>query len=595
MVALAVLWLTPTFASAASVNAIWNSATDVPVTGNGYTATGNTISFTINFAPATGTDLMVVKNTGLDFIAGTFNNLSNGQMVALSYGGKTYPFVANYYGGNGNDLVLLWAASRPLAWGSDSDGQLGDGTALTNRWLPVPVTTTGVLAGKTIVAFAAGYVHSVALCSDGTLAAWGNNYYYGQLGNNSSTNSPVPVAVNTQAGVSALYGKRVVAISAGFGYTLALCSDGTVATWGENGEGELGDGTTTNRPVPVLVNTTAGVSALAGKKVVAIAAGGYHNLALCSDGTLAAWGWNPAGQVGDGTTTDRHVPVLVNTAPGLSALAGKTVVAVAGGDDTSLALCSDGTVAAWGDGGDGELGNNSFNNTNVPVAVDTSAGSALQGKTVVAIAAGSWHNLALCSDGTLAAWGIDFDGELGDNTTTGDDMPRPVAVNTAAGVSALYGKTVTSISANYLSSFALCSDGTLTGWGYNNEGEVGDNTTTQRNVPVVVNASALAASQPFTRLLTAAEAWHTLTLAAAPPAAPIILAGARKLSDGSFQFGFTNQPGALFSALATANPALPLSDWSSLGAPAEISPGQFLFIDPQATNTPERFYRIRSP
>src|SRR5208337_1743565 len=129
------------------------------------------------------------------------------------------------------------------------------------------------------------------------------------------------------AGVSALYGKKVVAIAAGWYHSLALCSDGTVAAWGYDNNGQLGDNTTTEHHAPVAVNTASGVSALYGKTVVAIAAGWYHSLALCSDGTVAAWGQNELGQLGDNTTTQRLAPVAVNTAPG-SALSNKTVVAI---------------------------------------------------------------------------------------------------------------------------------------------------------------------------------------------------------------------------------------------------------------------------
>src|ERR1017187_2879404 len=221
--ALAAFCLAARLASASTVHAIYNSATDVPVTAVGYTASGKTVDFTLNFAPVTGTQLMVVNNTWPQFIQGTFDNLTNGQAVALNYGGTTYNFVANYYGGTGNDLVLVWANTRPFAWGYNSTGQLGDGSQ-TQRHLPVPVTATGLLAGKTVVALAAGNAHSLALCSDGTVLAWGDNTY-GQLGDNSITSRNVPGAVNTASGVSALSGKVVVGISAGFAHSLALCSD----------------------------------------------------------------------------------------------------------------------------------------------------------------------------------------------------------------------------------------------------------------------------------------------------------------------------------------------------------------------------------
>ena len=133
-VALAAFGLVSTVASADTVDATYNAATDVPVTASGYTATGNTVNFTLNFAPATGTDLMVVKNTGLAFINGTFDNLAQGQPVALSYGGVTYRFVANYYGGSGNDLVLVWAGTRAFAWGCN----ISASSATTPRRIACP-------------------------------------------------------------------------------------------------------------------------------------------------------------------------------------------------------------------------------------------------------------------------------------------------------------------------------------------------------------------------------------------------------------------------------------------------------------------------
>jgi alpha-tubulin suppressor-like RCC1 family protein len=532
---------------------------------------------------------MVVQNSGLDFINGTFDNLTNGQTVALSCGATTYSFVANYYGGNGNDLVLLWANRRVVSWGLNGNGQLGDNTT-SNHLRPLPIMTTGALAGKTVVAIVAGGSHSLALCSDGTVAAWGWNYF-GQIGDTTTTNRLVPVAVNTATN-SALYGKAVVAIAAGVNHNLALCSDGTVVAWGRNTSGQLGDDSTTQRSVPVAVNTAPG-SALRDKKVVAISGGGGHSLALCADGTVAAWGYNADGELGDNSNSDRHIPVAVNTASA-SALQGQTVVAIAAGGQHSLALCSDGTVAVWGWNGWGQLGNNTVSWRLVPGAVNTDSGvSALADRTVVAIGAGDSHSLALCSDGTVAAWGANDLGQVGDNTG-GSDWARqlvPVAVNTDPGVSALNGKAVIAIARGNEHGLALCGDGTLAAWGYNDFGQLGDNTTTSRLAPVAVNATSLAAGARFTSI---AGADHTLALVALPATA-IIWMGVKMLDNGSFQFAFTNTPGAFFGVLATTNPAMPLSNWTTLGAATEVSPGQFQFTDPQATNTPQRFYRVRSP
>jgi len=133
--------------------------------------------------------------------------------------------VANYSGGSGNDLGLVWASNRAFAWGQNVSGQLGDNTMTTARLAPVPVTTTGVLAGKTVVAIAAGGSapnagHSLAVCSDGTVAAWGWNSY-GQLGDNSTTTRRTPMAVSTTPLVPSQRLTRVASSSSAF-HTLAM-------------------------------------------------------------------------------------------------------------------------------------------------------------------------------------------------------------------------------------------------------------------------------------------------------------------------------------------------------------------------------------
>ena len=271
---LASLLLSGLCSPAVTLDATYNAASDVPLSASSYTATGNTVNFTLNCAPATGTNLTVVKDTGLGFIDGTFANLAQGQAVTLTYGGVDYKFVANYYGGSGNDLVLQWAATRALAWGRNSYGQLGN-SATSNSNVPVTVNTAGVLADKTVTAVAAGDSHSLALCADGTLAAWGYNLT-GQLGNGNTTSASVPVAVNM---AGALAGKTVVGMGAGSNYSLALCADGTLAAWGANSSGQLGNGSTTSSNVPVGVSMA---TLSVGERFAGATSGqsAYHSLGL---------------------------------------------------------------------------------------------------------------------------------------------------------------------------------------------------------------------------------------------------------------------------------------------------------------------------
>jgi alpha-tubulin suppressor-like RCC1 family protein len=490
-----------TFTTLATL-AVFNAASDVPVTASSFTATGTTVYFTLNFAPPTGTALTVVKNTGIGFINGTFGNLAQGQQVTLTYGGVTYKFIANYFGGSGNDLVLQWANTRPLAWGLGTSGQLGNNTTATSL-SPASVTTGGVLSGKTVTGMAAGQNHTLAVCADGTAFAWGLGTS-GQLGINSFANNSVPVAVVTSGVLS---GKLVVAVAAGAFHSVALCSDGTIATWGANTYGQLGNGTSYASGVPVAV-TTGG--ALSGKKVAAIAAGQHHCLALCSDGTLVAWGRNSSGQLGNGGTLDSNVPVAVTIAG--TPLAGRAVIAIAAGYSHNLAACADGTLTAWGLNGNAQLGNGGYADSSVPTGV-TTVGTPLAGRAISALAAGGYFSMALCADGTLAAWGNNGSGQLGDGSTV---TQRAVAVAVRAAGTPLSGRNVSAISAGGFHAMALCSDGTLLAWGYNGGGQIGNGNSTDSNVPAAVNTSPLTAGERFTFAGSGPNAFHSLGMVASP-------------------------------------------------------------------------------
>lgn len=497
----------------------FTSETTVPLTVPSFTASGNAIYLTLSYAPAVGSTLTVVKVTGLGFIQGEFSNLTQGQLVTLTYSGTSYAFVADYYGGTGNDLVLRWANTRAWGWGENGSSQMGDGGAITDRLLPTPVSVTGLLAGKTIMALAPGPSHCVALCSDGTVAVWGSDSS-GRLGRGPVlSSSSTPVSVDT-SGV--LTGRRVISISSGLAHSLALCADGAVVAWGRNYDGELGIGgasigtDTSGNPIyadeqsPVLVNTTG---ALAGKTVAVLQASYAHSLALCTDGTLYAWGNGGDGRLGNGTNNiDGPIPAAVSTS---GALAGKTVVAVAGAGEHNLALCSDGTVVAWGEGGQGRLGTGNEADSYVPVNI-TNQG-VLATRTVVALSAGMQHSLALCSDGTVAAWGVNANGQLGNNSTAFSTVP--VAINNFG---ALAGKTVVSVSAGHSHSVANCSDGSVVAWGNNASGQIGDGTTTERWVPTFVNSSSLPSAHRIASAFTSQRAEHTVALVAGPTPEPEI-------------------------------------------------------------------------
>ena len=293
----------------------------------------------------------------------------------------------------GDSSYALKADGTVWAWGSNGSGQLGDGTT-TYRTSPVAVTGL-----TSVIAIAAGNNHALALKSDGTLWAWGNNGS-GQLGDGTTTQRNSPVQVSTLTGV--------VSMDGGSSFSVAVKSDGTVWSFGANGNGQLGDGTTTTRTSPVQVSGLTGVTS--------VSAGSTHALALKSDGTVKAWGYNGSGQLGDGTSTQRNTPVSVSNL-GIA-------TAIAAGGDFSIALRQDLTISTWGGNGWGELGDGT-SSTWSPLPVATA--NILNGAV---IAGGNHFASAITTDGTVWAWGDNANGQVGDGTQV--QRRSPVEVSKAA-------------------------------------------------------------------------------------------------------------------------------------------------------------------
>jgi alpha-tubulin suppressor-like RCC1 family protein len=339
---------------------------------------------------AAGTNSTIALKSNGTVVA--WGNNNNGQLGVGTTTNSASPLVVPGLSGalavssSSIHTLTLKSNGTVVAWGLNNTGQLGDGTT-TQRNSPVPVLGLGGAELNGVVAVAAGGNHSVALKSDGTVVAWGSNTY-GQMG------SSTFLTMGESTAWLAVPVTGVVAVAAGFAHTVALKSDGTVVAWGNNEQGQLGDGTTTNRSNPVAVPGLSGV--------VAVSAGLLHTVALKSDGTVVAWGFNYYGQLGDGTTTDRHGPVLVPNLTG--------ALAVSAGGLHTIAITSASKVVAWGFNANGQLGDGTTTDRRSPVAV--------QGLTGVAAVSASGHSVALKSDGTVAAWGLNSSGQLGDGTTT---------------------------------------------------------------------------------------------------------------------------------------------------------------------------------
>ena len=270
------------------------------------------------------------------------------------------------------------------------------------------------------------------------------------------------------------------------GVSVSACgaAAGAVSAWGDNRFGQLGDGTTSPRDVPV---GPFGLGVL-GAGVVQVAAGYSHSLARLADGSVVAWGDNTYGQLGDGTTAERDAPVRV-------LLPGPVREVAAGGDNTqgspfSLAVMRDGSVYAWGGDFSGQLGVKAgvgmLSPSPVPAALPGLSG-------VTSVAAGVRHALAIGAGGSLYAWGDNAAGELGSGSTSDTPSPTPARVG---------GLTVKAVAAG--AGYSLAVDATIEGngavwaWGDNSEGQLGDGTSTPSARPEAVagvsGVTAVAAS-----------------------------------------------------------------------------------------------------
>jgi len=308
--------------------------------------------------------------------------------------------------------IALKSDGTVWTWGLNQEEQLGDGNT-TNSSTPVQVSGL-----TSIVKLGSRGYHSVAVKSDGTVWTWGSARY-GALGNgvdDSNNDYLVPIEV---AGVT-----NPIMVTSGYMFSIALMQDHTLMAWGNNAEGEIGDGTTTNRLTPVPV---PGIN-----QVVWVSAGWTHVVAIRADGTVWTWGannWQGAfdcedtydnnslgffcgyGMLGDGTENDHYTPEQVS---GLSG-----AIMALGGDSSTSVLLKDGTVWTFGSNGAGQLGVPSIYQSLVPVQVQGLCNA-------VYIMTRDFHNEALCTDGSLWSWGSGTSGELGNGTIANSAVPVQV-------------------------------------------------------------------------------------------------------------------------------------------------------------------------
>lgn len=288
--------------------------------------------------------------------------------------------------------VALDKEGKLWGWGTNGDRQISKNA--TSRFL----TPTRIHLPGPISRIACGTDHVLALGRDGRIWAWGRNSN-GQLGQGNSNTISGFVEVNRPVGMG-----FVTSLSAGGSSSYAVDVTGKMWSWGFNGNGRLGDGTSTKRELPVAVDVSNGVP-----KVDSISAGRDHVLALGVDGSIWSWGYNGYGQLGLGNTTSVNKPAKIMA--GLT-----TAVSLTAGSNHSLAVSPSGAVWAWGRNNRGQIGNSSTTNSSIPLQTSPVTDWA----DVVGITSQTEHNIALKSDGSIWSWGYNNNGQLG----LGDNVQR---------------------------------------------------------------------------------------------------------------------------------------------------------------------------
>jgi alpha-tubulin suppressor-like RCC1 family protein len=404
--------------------------------------------------------------------------------------------------GEYHTCALIGATGAVKCWGNNGSGQLGNGATP----LPAPDRTsatpvTGIPdGGHKATALTAGQAHTCAVLDDGTVRCWGQGFF-GQLGNNTSgdgndTSTPVKAKRDidgdptfTPGDIGDIVG--VTAIGAGQFHTCARITGGTVRCWGQNGRGQLGDGTTSDRKVAFPVPGLSGVRA--------VTSGGFHTCVLKTGNALNCWGYNFYGQLGSYEPSSL-VPVTV------TALSGARTVDT--GNTHACALVSTAEVPpteapqCWGSNANGELGTvltPTPANSRIPVKVTsiTDVGNtppdipASAPELEPLMTAGNRHNCAIpWGSGTPQCWGRNTNGELGNGTNSPSTTPVPVSLLSNATQVSGGGELDAGVSPQVEvgHTCALRSDGTVSCWGFNGYGGLGDESTTNRNAPVTVRS-----------------------------------------------------------------------------------------------------------
>ena len=378
--------------------------------------------------------------------AGKYNNrygMISDSACEWAEAGHSVPVLTQVSSGAAHSCAILDDRSVSC-WGLNDNGQLGDGTRVSSL---DPQKATMPL-GRNAMEISSGSYHTCTLFDDGSIRCWGSNSF-GQLGDGTTIERTTPITVDLGSGVSA------IGVSSGESHTCAVLTDNRVKCWGMNSNGQIGDGTTTDRHIPAYAS-------MGGMGALKVSAGSYHTCAITIERDVMCWGENWNGQLGDSSNVDRNSPVEVSVPSNSSA------VSIDSGAFHSCVGMNDGSMFCWGYNAHGQLGNGGSSDSNSPLPSSLSSDLLL-----MEIEVGLFHSCGLFDSGEVACWGDNSNGQLGDGTQIAHSTPEVIMLSTNA----------TSISVGHRHTCVILDDASLKCWGANEFGQVGDGGTSDSNTP----------------------------------------------------------------------------------------------------------------
>ncbi|QVK16776.1 DUF5011 domain-containing protein [Mycoplasmatota bacterium] len=379
-----------------------------------------------------------------------------------------------------NHSSAITSEGKLYTWGWNNFGQLGDGTT-ANRYTPTEIT---IGVGETITEVSLGCFHSSAITSEGKIFTWGNNEY-GQLGDGTTDDRYTPTEITSNFNLEV--GETITKVSLGYYHSSAITSEGRMFTWGRNNDSQLGDGTTTNKSNPTEI--TSNFNNLGDGETITKVSLGNNSSAITSEGRIYTWGYNGYGQLGDGTTTSRNTPTEITSKFNLGV--GETIQELSLGCHHSSAITSEGKIFTWGRNNDSQLGDGTTTNKSTPTEITSNFNDVVVEKiylpiseTIQKLSLGTYHSLAITSEGRIFTWGFNDYGQLGDGTTTARNTPTEITGNFNLGE----GETITEVSLGYSNTSVITSEGRIFTWGCNNTSQLGDGTTTARYTPTEITS-----------------------------------------------------------------------------------------------------------